>query len=69
VPLDIYSNFDINLPNIDSHYELSRYISKLIGFENLPNISSTNEIIINGSMISGEDGYIMVKKPTFETSQ
>ena len=60
VPLLIYTNFKSEnyMKNISSHNDIYRLIKKLLGYQVATKISE--EIIINGTMISGEDGFISV---------
>lgn len=60
VPLIIFNNLKDKrnyIKNIRSHNDIYKTIVKLLGYEVRENLS--NKIIINGSMITGEDGFIL----------
>ena len=63
VPLFIASNTLIpqGYKEINSHYHLSQYITYLLGYYQELNLSK-KAIIINGTMLSREDGYITIKE-------
>lgn len=63
VPLFIVSNITLpsNYKNIQSHHHLSQYLTYLLGYENTPQLSKENHII-NGTMLSREDGFITIKE-------
>jgi glucan phosphoethanolaminetransferase (alkaline phosphatase superfamily) len=62
VPFFITSNTNIptTYKNINSHYHLAYYIFNLLGYNSKLN-PMKNKHIINGTMISREDGFIEIK--------
>ena len=63
IPMFIVSNIKLNLAykNINSHYHISQYLTYLLGY-NKKLIFSKESHIVNGTMLSREDGFITIKE-------
>lgn len=66
VPFFIYSN-DVNIlnkfnsSNLITHNEISKFITFLFGYEREFKLPKDKEVIVNGTMINREDGYLKLQ--------
>jgi len=63
IPMFITSNIELNskYKEIKSHHHISQYLTYLLGY-NKKLILSNKDHIINGTMLSREDGFITIKE-------